>query len=481
MRIGQTTIVVFVSKLVGSVLGFAATIYFARLLGPTVLGYFALVFAILNWLKLGRSGIGSAVVKRMSEGSDQSAHFTAGALLISVVTLLMSGGLLFFEDAVAAYVGVPAAGFVVLLFVVSGFRMWVSSGLQGDHLVHVSALLGPVRQTVQAAVQIGLLAFGFGLTGMIVGHAVGTVLVTILGLFYLSTPLSTPSLGHAKSLVEYARYSWLGDVESRTFNDLDLVLLGLFVSQGLTGIYAVTWSIGNFLTTFENSIRSTLFPELSRQAEQGDKESVRTLLNDSLRYGGMVLIPGLVGGSVLSNRILRIYGPEFTEGSRVLTLLILSLLLYAYHKQLINTLNAINRPDIAFRINIVFIALNGILNVALIALYGIIGAAVATVLSAAVGLVLAYHQLNNLLGVEVPIREIGRQCIAALTMGVIVLAGRYLENTYNIVGYNLAVVAVLVGVGAVVYFGVLFGISLEFRRTVAQNIPLDRVSGFGEP
>lgn len=59
----------FGAKLLSSVLGFVATVYFARILGAQVLGYYAVTLALLSWLQIGTAdGVGSALVKRISEG-----------------------------------------------------------------------------------------------------------------------------------------------------------------------------------------------------------------------------------------------------------------------------------------------------------------------------------------------------------------------------------------------------------------------------
>ena len=59
---------------------------------------------------------------------------------------------------------------------------------------------------------------------------------------------------------------------------------------------------------------STLFPELSRLDAEEEKESLAGLVEDSLTYGGLLLLPGFVGGGLLGDRLLRIYGPGFVEG-----------------------------------------------------------------------------------------------------------------------------------------------------------------------
>jgi hypothetical protein len=56
-------------------------------------------------------------------------------------------------------------------------------------------------------------------------------------------------------------------------------------------------------------------------------------------------------------------------------------------------------------------------------------------------------------------------------MGIVVYAGRYVEDTRGVVGHNFTVVLLLVGLGAGAYFAILFGISPRFRKTVLDNLP----------
>jgi O-antigen/teichoic acid export membrane protein len=102
----------------------------------------------------------------------------------------------------------------------------------------------------------------------------------------------------------------------------------------------------------------------------------------------------------------------------------------------------------------------------LVAVYGWIGAAVATTVSAAVALVLGYLYLQSLLTVRVPIGELARQAAAAGGMALVVAAARQPLPTTWQAGFGLALT------GGVVYFGLLFGLSARFRRTIGDNLPL---------
>ena len=71
----------------------------------------------------------------------------------------------------------------------------------------------------------------------------------------------------------------------------------------------------------------------------------------------------MVGAAVLGSKLFRIYGPEFTQGGVVLLILIGARSLDVYGIQLLNILNAVNRPDVTtFCINHGFIGINLVWN-----------------------------------------------------------------------------------------------------------------------
>ncbi|WP_418281975.1 flippase [Halorubrum sp. DTA98] len=476
MRLGQTSIIFFVSRLIGSVLGFVATIYFARLLGEEVLGFYAVAIALVSWLTIaGEIGISGAIKKRISEGEEQGAYATAGGLLIGILAAIVALVIMLFRGSVNEYIGVPVAELVILIVFVQLVLGFVFSLLQGSHLVHVYAVLSTTKQGLLSAAQIVLVFVGWGLVGMLVGYAVGGFLTAIVAILILKIRPKIPKNRHFVRLVDYAKYSWLGGMKGKTFDWVDIIVLGFFVPTGLIGIYSVAWSIGRFLEIFGRGISTTLFPEMSEIATKNDPSAVSGLTEDALRYAGLILIPGLVGGFVVGDRLLQIYGDGFVAGETVLVILISALLVYTYNQQLLNTLNAIDRPDLAFRSNAIFIGSNLIFNLIFVYAIGWIGAAIATTLSAVVGLVFAYHYTKSHVPLTVSYGEIARQWTAAIGMGLVIYATRAFGEAHWawIPDYNAVFVVGLVGLGTAVYFTLLFGISREFRTTIANNLPFD--------
>lgn len=468
MKIGQTSFVGFVSQFGSSIIGFVATIAITRRLGSAVFGEYMLVIAVIIWLQIvGVLGIQSAVTKRLSEPGESDPYFSAGAGLVFVTFLIFSAAVLIFADQVNSYVGEPVAVYLPGLLLAGMAFKFVAAALRGEQKVHIAALLQPVDRIVRSVLQIIAVFVGLGLVGLLAGYTIAGIVATLVGLAYLSVSVARPERHHLDGIVSYAQYAWLGTLSSRAFSSMDTIVLGLFVSSSLIGYYEAAWNLASMLAIFGVAIAQTLFPEISRVASEGDPERVGSLVRDGLSYTGLFLIPGLVGSLLIGDLILRVYGNDFAQAMTVLVILVVARLIYEYGSQFINGLNGLDRPDLAFRVNAVFIVTNIGLNVVLIALVGWLGAAVATAISAGVTMVLAYRAFTQLVAVELPLGEIAKQWVAAAGMGATVYLGRLLLPSRVLAG------VALVGIGAGSYLLFLLALSGDFRATVRRNIPLD--------
>lgn len=466
MRLGQTSFVGFITQFSSSIIGFVATIYITRTFGSGVFGEYMLIISVVIWLQIvGIFGIQNAVTKRLSEAGDSDGYFSAGAGISLLLFITISLTILVFSDQINRYLGTPVANYLPALLLAGMALKFVSAGLRGEHKVHIAAMLEPVDRTVRSSLQIVIVFLSFGLVGLLTSYVVGGVLAALCGVYFLTVGFERPKRRHFRGISSYAQYAWLGKFSSRAFSAMDTVILGVFVTSSFIGYYEAAWNLASILAIFGVSISQALFPEMSQVASEGDSEQVGSLVTDALSYTGLFLIPGFVGSLLVGDLVLRVYGDGFDQAMPVLVILIVARLVYEYGNQFITGLNALDRPDIAFRVNAVFIITNMILNVGLVATMGWTGAAVATGGSAVVTTILAYILFDRLVTIELPWREIGNQCAAAFGMGIFILVCREFlpENVFSGVA--------LVGVGAIVYISLLFVLSTQFRATVLENLP----------
>jgi O-antigen/teichoic acid export membrane protein len=475
MRLGRTTFLHFASQVLVSVAGFAATFAIAHLGGAELLGTYAVAVAIVFWFNVPTMAIGDALTKRLSEGGDGASLLATAVALNGAVAVVLGVALAIGAPIVEPFLNAPrdepVAELVALLVVGNVGLLTVVSALNGEKKVAASGGIKAVERIVRSGIHIGAVVAGFGVAALVAGHAVASVVAVVVGAIVVRTHLGRPSVADARSLLRYARYSWLGKLKTRAFAWMDTIVLAFFVAPALIGIYEVAWNLASLFALVAVSVQSTLFPELSELGVEDDYERIHHYLEEGLVFTGVFIIPGLFGALAIGRRVLAIYSQEFTQGVEVLAVLVVARMLAAYGEQFLNAANAVDRPDVAFRINLVFVVANLVLNVSLVWLFGWLGAAVATALSAGMMLTLSYLALGSLIGYpSLPLRELAVQVLAAGAMAVAI------EGLKPLAPVSTATTVLLVGAGVAIYVLLLLGGSPLVRRKFGglTGLPLGR-------
>lgn len=419
MRIGKETAIHFGSQIARSAAGFVGTLAIARILGAEGLGAYAVVVALTAWVGIPTSAISQATNKRVSEGRHPRAAAGAGLTcqLVTLVAILVL--LAIVAEPVAEWFGPRVPQFVAILLVGQAAYHVVIGALRGDKQVGFSGILDAVEQVIRTILQVGFLIGGCAILGLVVGHSLALVLVTIVGVVSLSFRPALPDRDQIREIISFAKYNWFSTLRSRSFAWMDTIVLAALVDISLVGVYEGSWRLASLLGLLSISIQQTLFPELSELSVSGDHGQIKHLINEGLAFTGLLVIPGLFGAAVIGRQVLKIYRPEFTQGSSVLLILIGARIASAYRAPFMNAIFAIDRADVAFRIDLAFVISNALLNVVLVLWLGWIGAAIATLLTTSVTLVYGYTALQSLIGApSIPIGEISMQVVASAVMGI---------------------------------------------------------------
>lgn len=476
MRLGRTAFVNFVGLVVVSLSGFVATFAIATLEGSAVLGRYAIAVALGAFLLIiPAQAVGQAVTKRMSEGEEPAAYLGVGvlvngSLVVGLVACVVALGVVLrsLDTSSALIIDMLVTYDVeiaVLVAATTAFRT-VRAAIEGDKRVGRSGLLQGGERVARTLVQIGAIVAGFGVAGLIIGHGITLVAAGLVGLLIVRTGFARPAVSHVRNVLRYAKYAWLGTLRTRVFGWLDTFVLSFFVTASLVGIYEVAWGIASLLGIVSPAIRRTLFPEVSELSVSKDYDRIKSVLGDGLLFSGIVTIPGLIGAAVIGERVLRFYRPEFEQGVTILLILIGAYVAEAYGSQFVGVVNAVDRPSIAYRVNLLFIVASVVLTTALTWAFGWHGAAVATASAAAFRAVLGYHALVGEIGeIPLPFAQVGLQVIAASVMALVVYPAK------TVVPPGRSGTLLLVCGGAAVYFGTLYLVSKPVREKAHGLLP----------
>jgi len=476
MNLRRTTALYFIGQIIISVSGFAVTFAIAVVGGSSVLGTYAVAVSLGAFLLIvPMQAVGSGIRKRMSEGTEQATYFSAGLVINVVVVLLICATLLLVQDVltgrelsdleIVIVLREYTEEIVCLTLAATVFRT-VRAGMEGSKMVGESGLLQGGERVLRSLFQVGALFMGYGVGVLLIGQGMTLVITAVIGAGVIRISFETPEKRHFRRVLSYAKYAWLGTLRTRIYGWLDTFVLSFFVSASLIGIYEAAWGLASLLGIISGAIRRTLFPEMSELSTNESFDRINMIVEDGLAFSGIFVIPGLFGGAVLGQRVLRFYSVEFSRGAGILVILTAAYAADVYGSQFINLLNGIDRPDLAYRINAAFIISSLLLNVVLIWLFSWYGAAVATALSSVVRTALAYFTARRALdGIRVPVADIGREVIAALVMtGLIIPIAAEVPR-------GRAWTVLLVLFGAIIYLGFLMLISRRVRTKATLLAP----------
>lgn len=459
MRIGKSTLIYFSSQLTLSLAGFIATFVIARFLGAEGLGMYSIAVATVFWLNIPAMAISSAITKRVSENKKPAEFISAGVLLNCFYAVFIALAIVAFGSFVDRYIGAPVNELLAVLVVANIISYTVNAVLDGQKRVAARGILQAAERIGRTGVQVAFIFLGWELSGLLIGHTGALIVASILGIVLFEIQPSPPSYKQFMSLLEYARYSWLGTLKTRAFAWMDTIILAFFVPSTLIGIYEAAWQLASILALISLSVQRTLFPELSELSVNELNNRIHHLINEGLVYTGVFSIPGLFGVIVLGDRVLMIYSPEFSEGALILVILVVARTVSSYGSQFLSAINAMDRPDITFKINLSFVILNVILNIILISRFGWYGAAFATTISAILPLFLGYFAISDLIGrPSIPSKEIFYQIIAAVVMALSLLV------ISESIPKNNITTLVLVAAGSSIYTTMLLLMSNRVRK-----------------
>lgn len=466
MHLSTKVLVNLIGKVGATGAGTATMVLIAILLGPAPLGIYALVIAVSVWAVLPVGAVAGGIEKRTSE-SDDGGYLTAGVLLGGAIAAPLLAGLALASPYLESYTG-ASAWFVVVVTAARAIGSVSGSCFIARGRADLKGLLDGVYQLVRLGAVGVALASGWGLDGVLIAHAVaeGGVWAAALVAYSGRLKFETPTIRHGTSLLEYARHFWLNIIRLQGFAWTDTLVLGAFVAPTFVGVYEIGWRMARVLSLVSKSIKQATLPEISTEDESGaGTDRLRSVTADALVYPGLLAIPGFVGALILGGVLFTLFGEQFQipGAGAVLALLVAAELIATYADQLILALYAGNRTREAFRLNGVVMGTNIVLNIILVYGYGWIGAAVATLVASGVSLAFGYWRFGVSIGrPEVPLVDIRDQALAALAMGGGLLA---IESQLHIASRQTVLFAV--GLGAIVYFGVLVTVNSRIRRTIA--------------
>ena len=461
MSVSRSSMKLFAGSVGTTLLTFLALAYFARELGSAQLGVFFLFQAALSMLVMASDlGINTAVEKRLSAGEGMSV-FWSGVALVAGLAGTFALAVVVLRGVVSGYLGADLAALLAVAVGLKAAGRVLNAALRGSLRAGELAGLSVLELGVQYGLGAALVWSGMDVRALVFGLLAGLAASNCWALVKLRPSPARPTRVDVRSLVGYAKYNAIPSVGLEVHNWMDVLIIGVFLTQADVGAYEIAWRVAGVTTVLAGSIGVAIMPQASAWDADGSTDRVGRLVSAAFTPALVFVLPAVAGVAVLGEDILAIlFGPEFTSASLVLVVLVAGKAPEAVQMVVGRTLLGLDRPDLVARATVVSLALNLTLNVALVLWLGLVGAALATTLSFAVGTALRVRYLGSFVSLSIPVGELCWCAVAAAAMGGLLAVLRR-----AIVVESITVLLGFVGLGAVIYALLLFA-NASLRTTL---------------
>lgn len=393
----RQSLITFFWQIVFTFIGFLSTMYFAHAVGASILGSYFLFLAYTSVFSLFTDGgLGSAAVKRISEGDEVNAYFSAYFILRLFFTIIVLIILIFCRSY---FVDLDASGMFVWLLIsllVSIIAGPISSGVAGMSKIGIRSTCAGIGKISTIFIQVISIYFGYEAAGLAGGSVIGILIAALIEFRFFDLRLTYFKWEHIKSLSSFSFWIFLTSGGTIVFSQADTIMIGYFMDTANVGIYRIALQFTTIATFIAYALRNTLWPRVSRWSKIGDMHSVEGSLSYAISYSLMLAIPIFIGGLLLGKKLLFFfYGAEFVGGYYALVVLLMVQIVNVFQYFFTMYLDALDRPKESFKVTAAGVSANIFLNIIMIPLMGIIGAAIATFLTMSLNVFLARRILSK--------------------------------------------------------------------------------------
>lgn len=200
--------------------------------------------------------------------------------------------------------------------------------------------------------------------------------------------------------------------------NIDIVFLGNMVNDKLVGCYSAAYKIINLLTLMVSVVFTPIFPVLVEKFENNLVIDINKLVSKSIKILCIIILPIIIGGIITGERIIVfLFGKEYS-GTGIVFIILLVYTAIFYIREIYGYLiSASGNQKKYMLITCVSAGSNICMNLLLIPICGIEGAALATVISELINLVLMKINTKKIITLNFENLQFFKIVFAVIVMG----------------------------------------------------------------
>lgn len=450
---------------INKLLGFVLFIYIARILGATEYGKFSFALAFISLFSVFQDlGISTIVTREFTKEGEKEEEFhslISLEILLSAVTFIL---ILFSSFFVTAEPDIRRAILILALYGSTNSMIgFFYSFFQGRQRMEYQTWPAVAQSLLVTILGIFILFRFPSVENLSYVYLIASLVALIFVLIIFNIKVFNLRISWSVSVWrKFLIMSWplvLTSLFGTLYSYTDSIMLGYWKMLSETGWYNAAYRIIYVVSIPMGLISGSFYPALSKLFKES-KEKLQKIWDYQLELMILFALPIMVGGIVLAPKIIYFFYPSsFSPSILALQILIVMAGLIFLCRPFSDLMIASRQPKINFWITVSGALTNVLLNLFLIPKYKLYGAAVATVITYIVVLLMNIGLTEKFTPVRIPYLKF---------LSIFILAGLSSTLMYFVVTqqmiYNLNIF-LSITIGALVYI-----ISLLFLKRITESI-----------
>ena len=391
------------------VFNFASFYLLVRNTTQTDFGTWTLYVSIGSYLELLRHGfISKGIMKCIgqSASSDEYAKVETSALLINMGITVLGSLLIFFGSPyIAEALNAPKLESLLKIYSGLNFLMIVFYHIDVMQQANMDFKASSFGQFTYKGVQFLLIA-GYLLLvsdvkletlAWLQGAAVlcGTVVIFFMGKSKLSGRF-LPDRAALSELFHFGKWTFGTNANAILLRNIDSWFLSAIIGPSAVAIYSIAIKVSTVLEIPINVLSSIMFPKMVQRIRENGVASVKYMYEKSVATITALLLPIVVVIMLLADYIVLLIGDERYDASGpILQITVFYSILMALNKQIGVLLDASGKEKLNFLFVLRNMLINVVLNYFMINEYGVIGAALATLSTFVISMLINQWYINR--------------------------------------------------------------------------------------
>lgn len=424
-KIVRGAIAIFILSVLSGFVGYLTRIIYARNLTIEEYGLFYAVLSLVGLIAGFKDmGLSSAMMRYIPEFIVQKKNELIKKSIITVVLLqtlflLITTTVTFFlSDYLAIhYFHNPSAGIIIrilgfgLLFAV--LYDTLSSIFHGFQEMFYASFLNFCKMLVILISSVIGFYFGLGIMSPTIAYIIYPIIIFLVffPIFLKIFPQFTringkPDKATAKKLFKFGLPVFIGSLGSIILGYTDTLTLTYFSGAKEVGVYNVVMPTSMLVTYFSGAIVGVFSPILIELWVKKDLKLMEYSIIKIYKYILCIIIPVAFMIASFPDLIIKtLFGAIYPNQALTLQILSIGVIFFGLSMLNFQIINAFEKPILTTKVVYITALFNFILNILLIPRYGIIGAAIPTLISYIIMMIMSLYFVKKEITLRFPVKK----------------------------------------------------------------------------